>query len=265
MSQNHTPHTPRLLALAALATVGLGATGCDEVLKSVDAPRANFLGIDLLEAPGANKLARYACHEYIGSSGICESTLGSKPKKSNMRFSFDVVFDLTNPNQNFPIPLVETLIGMLVYPGQNSENLGALCVSFCDPDDDTCTPDADAEGACSIDDAKDVQTASDVVPTVDEMIELASDVANGTTEDNHQFRYIPADGSTEAHVQFDLNIDVMLSVMERVLVNAAEDALAGRNVNVNIPYESEGSVFFNVPQMGRYAVGYGPFEDNWAL
>ena len=77
-----------------LAGVSLGSIGCEDALKNVKAPDALLDRVDLLEAPSASKLARYACHEWVGNSSVCEATLGSKPKKSNMRFSFDVVFDL---------------------------------------------------------------------------------------------------------------------------------------------------------------------------
>jgi len=273
MSQKNPANTPRRSTFAfgtlgagvLLAGVGLGSVGCEDALKNVKAPDALLDRIDLLEAPGANKLARYACHEYLGSSSVCEATLGSKPKKSNMRFSFDVVFDLHNPNKNFPIPLVEMLLAMNVYPGENNQDLGAVCVSFCDAGDDSCTPEADAQAACDLSSATQVDTVSDVVPSVDDMIELASDVANGETDNSYEFQYIPKNGSTEAHVQLDLNIDVMLNVMETLLFDAAEDALAGRNINLKVPYESEGNVFFNAPELGRYAVGFGPFADKWNL
>jgi len=248
-----------------LAGVGLGSIGCEDALKNVKAPDALIDRIDLLEAPSANKLARYACHQYLGSEGVCEATLGSKPKKSNMRFSFDVVFDLHNPNKSFPIPLVEMLLAMNVYPEDTNQDLGAICVSFCDAGEESCTPDADAQAACDLSSATQVDTVSDVVPSVDDMIELATDVANGETDNSYEFQYIPKGGNTEAHVQLDLNIDVMLTVMETLLFDAAEDALAGRNVKLKVPYESEGNVFFNAPQLGRYAVGFGPFEDKWNL
>ena len=250
---------------AALACVSLGSMGCEDVLKNVKAPDALLDRIDLLEAPGAMKLARYACHQWVGSASVCEAAVGSKPKKSNMRFSFDVVFELNNPNKNFPIPLVEMLLAMNVYPDDTNQDLGAVCVSFCDAGDESCTPDADAQTACDLSSATQVDTVSDVVPSVDDMIELASDVANGETDNSYEFQYIPKGGSTEAHVQLDLNIDVMLTVMETLLYEAAEDALAGRNVKIKVPHESEGNVFFNAPELGRYAVGFGPFEDTWNL
>ena len=174
-----------------LAGVSLGSIGCEDALKNVKAPDALLDRVDLLEAPSASKLARYACHEWVGNSSVCEATLGSKPKKSNMRFSFDVVFDLNNPNKNFPIPLVEMLLAMNVYPEDTNQDLGAVCVSFCDAGDDSCTPAADAQTACDLSNAKQVDTVTDVVPSVDELIELASDVASGETDNSYEFQYIP--------------------------------------------------------------------------
>lgn len=254
----------RATTLAGLALVALGSTGCEDAIKGVKAPDALLDRIDLLESPSANKLARWGCHEYIGS-GTCEALGIDKPKKSNMRFSIDAVFDLNNPNKSFAIPLVEMLLGMTVYPGENSENLGAVCVSFCDPGEDSCTPEAAAEDACDVSSAKQIDTVSDVVPTVDEMFEIAEEVADGDIDSNNEFRYIPKGGTTEAHIQIDLDIDVMLNVLDRAISDAADDIFNGRNVNVKVPHSSEGNVFFNVPSAGRYAVGFGPFADQWSL
>jgi len=251
-------------AIVGLSLAAASSIGCGTDLLGVKAPEAALNRVDLLEAPSANKLARWGCHQYLGSS-VCNAVGIDKPKKSNMRFSIDAVFDLDNPNQNIAIPLVEMLLGMTVYPEEAEENLGAVCVSFCDPDEATCTPDADAEAACDLSQATQIDTVSDVVPSVDEMFEIAEEVADGDTSSNNEFRYIPKGGSTEAHIQIDLNIDSMLVVLERAVEDAANDIFDGRNVRVKVPHESEGNVFFNVPKAGRYAVGFGPFEDQWDL
>ena len=249
-------------AAAGIVLVAASSIGCGTDLLKVQAPQASLNRVDLLQSPSANKLARWGCYEYLSDS-VCEVAGLNSINTDNMRFSIDVVFDLDNPNKSFAIPLVELLLSMTVYPGESEENLGALCVSFCDPGESTCTPAADAEAACNLDDAKQIDTVSDVVPTVDELFEIAEEVADGDLDKNNSFRMIPKNGSTEAHVQLDLNIDTALAVLERAIGDAIDTYIDRGNFRVRMPHSSTGNVFFNVPEAGRYAVGFGPFEDQW--
>lgn len=254
-----------LLPSAALGIALTAATsvGCGTDLLKAKAPQASLNRVDLLKSPSVNKLARWACYEYLDAN-TCSVAGLNNISTDNMRFSVDVVFDLDNPNKSFAIPLVEMLLSMTVYPDDAEENLGALCVSFCDPDESTCTPQADAEAACNLDGAKQIDTVSDVVPTVDELFEFAEEVSNGETIDtNNSFKMIPKGGSTEAHVQLDLNIDTALAVLDRALRDAVDTYINRGNFRIRMPHSSEGNVFFNVPKAGRYAVGFGPFEDQW--
>lgn len=257
-----------LLPGAALGIAFAAATsvGCGTDLLGVKAPEAALNRVDVLQSPSANKLLRWGCHEYLGSS-TCNALGVNSIQTSNMRFSLDVVFDLDNPNKSFAIPLIELLLGMTVYPGENSENLGAVCVSFCDPDESTCTPQADAEAACNLGSAKQIDTVGDLVPSVDEMFEIADEVSDGDVDGNNSFRYIPKGGSTEAHIQLDLNINTALAVLSRAIEDAASTYINNGNFRVKMPHSSEGNVFFNVPEAGRYAVGFGPFDDtmSWDL
>ena len=264
-----TEHTRSALRRALLpgAALGLALTaatsvGCGTDLFKVQAPTASLDRVDLLDHPNTNKLMRWACYEYLSETEC--SLAGLSPiNTNNMRFSIDVVFELTNPNKDFAIPLVEMLLSMTVYPEDTAENLGAICVSFCDPGESTCTPAADAERACSLDDAKQIDTVADAIPSVDELFEIAEEVADGDIDGNNSFRMIPKNGSTEAHVQIDLNVDTALAVLDRALRDAIDTYINRGNFRIRMPHSSEGNVFFNVPEAGRYAVGFGPFEDQW--
>jgi hypothetical protein len=201
---------------------------------------------------------------------------------------------------------------MTVY---EDENLGAVCVSFCDPDKEDCAAET-AEEACSTKNTKNVDEVKDLVPSVDQLMDLAEDASDGSLEGNYEYRVIPkysegecqassdsceereidgeinmccgddctvldpgctvgrgengktcalCDGFTEAHVTFDFDVDTMLGVLENLFRNAINDFSNGREVSWTIPYAAEGNVFFNIPEMGRYALGFGPYEDNWRL
>ena len=38
-----------------------------------------------------------------------------------------------------------------------------------------------------------------------------------------------------------------------------------RNVNLKIPYTMDGTLFFDIPTLGRKALGFGPWDDDWKL
>ena len=55
----------------------------------------------------------------------------------------------------------------------------------------------------------------------------------------------------------------MLGILDDVIVDLAGDLIDGRALGVDIPYTMDGSLFFNVPEMGRYSADFGPVEDTW--
>jgi hypothetical protein len=319
--------TPRKGSLPRWATVGLLVAtallpaSCDKIADAlgkvakdgVHAPTSGLNRVDLVQAPTLDQMLGWSCFEYAGETA-CSLVGVNKPAKSKMLFSFDIVFDMFNPNSAFPIPLVELLLAINVY---DDNSLGVMCVSFCDPDaDGDCDPTATAEDACTGDgDTQDINGIEDLVPTVPDLIELAEDVATGDF-DNFEFRVIPkyaegqcepkssdctegdidgepaiccdgdcspmslgctvgkgdngktcalCDGHVEAHITFDFDIDTMLNVLEDLVLDAGESVLSGSNFQVKIPYTLDGTLFFDVPSLGRAAVGFGPFEEEWKL
>lgn len=302
--------------LLGALTLGLGGCGAvEKILENPpELPGASLRKVDLVKAPSVEQLAAWACFDYGGDANTC-GLLGfhSKPKKRQMQFSFDLVFDLTNPNAAFPIPLVELLLGFVVYKDQN---LGAICVSFCDPDQEDCSPADTPEGACRVEEAEDLTSIDDLIPTVPDLLDLADELLDGSFGDNFAWRTIPAfseqmchpstaecaeeeiggvphmccddtceplsrgcrvgegasgeicalcDGHVEAHIGFDLEIDAMLSILEKLFEKAVDDLLAGDPVRFVIPYEVEGTLFFDIPKLGRKALGFGPFDDKWKI
>ncbi len=115
-----------------------------------------------------------------------------------------------------------------------------------------------AEDACNLDDAKEVDEPSDLIPSGNDIKGLAEAAIEGEF-DNNELRVIRAGETMEAHIQFDLDTGTMISLSKSVFV----DAITSNRVRV--PYTIEGNVFFDVPEMGRYAFGFGPFEEQWSL
>jgi hypothetical protein len=253
-------------AFTATPIIGLGlialssglTTGCDEISKAlgVSMPSIELNQVDLVDAPSASQALSWSCFEFIG---VCPGM--SKPSEEAMNFSFDVVFDMTNNNRSLPIPLVEILLGISVF---EEEDLGAMCISFCDPDEEDCAPERDAEGACDVESADVVDSASDLVPNESDLADLATGSSSDDTE-NGEFRVIPAGDTIEAHIQFDLDGETAMNIGERAVVEAVSSALSSGKFKLKVPYEVEGNLFFDVPKKGRYVVGFGPFESSWTL
>jgi hypothetical protein len=258
----------RLLPLSFLVVLPLGTAiplaGCDQLqdaLSNLKVPTGDLSRVDLVQNPTVNQLAGWGCHEFLGGN-YCSFLGVNKPSKPDMRFSFDLVFGLHNPNASVPIPLVELLLGFTVFDGAN---LGSACLSFCDPDDESCVPTTNALGACEVKQSDPVQQAGDLIPSVDDLFDLAEDLAADGAIDNGDFRVLPGGGDVEAHIQFDLGIDVMLDLADEILGDAVDDLLASRNIVIDIPYSATGSLFFEAPALGRKAVGFGPLESVWTL
>jgi hypothetical protein len=248
-----------LLPLAILPLVGCEAVVGD-VLDGVELPEAALNRVDLVAAPTAEQLGGYACGESLGATP-CGYAGIDVPRKKDLLFRFDVVFDLTNPNQELPIPLVETLLGFTAF---DASHLGSLCVSFCDPEDPACAPGQDQEGACDPGSAEDVDGPEDLAPTVEEWIGLAEAAAGGTL-DNGDWRVLEPASTLETHLTFELGVDPMLEVSEELVDAAFTDLLEGREPSLVVPITVEGALFFDVPELGRHALGFGPFEDEWDL
>jgi hypothetical protein len=235
----------------------LALSGCDllpdSVKDAVKAPSAELARVDLVDAPTARQAVAWACYEWLNANTCELAGFGRRPSAADMRFSFDLVFSLTNENDDIPIPLVELLLGITVI---EDNNLGSVCVSFCDPDTEDCEAESNLEDACTVDDeTTEVKEPSDVVPTVD----------GETGEDNNAFRVVPPGETVESHITFDLQPTTVYALMEEVLVEAAEDWIAGRNVRLEVPYAVDGTVFFDVPRLGEYAIAFGPYEDSFPL
>lgn len=311
-----------LLVLPALVL----ATGCDQLLEAAGGiaggerprpPTADLTAVALVERPTDAKLAAWFCADLAAGDAVattaCELAFEPPPEKAELRFVFDTVFDLRNPNR-FPVPLVEMLLALTVFEGDDAAELGAVCVTFCEPDAEDCAPPPG--GGCR-DPDKTVRDADDFVPTVEDLIRIATDLATGEAiPDELAFRYIPARslkacrpagvecepgevdgrpalccdgacealeagceagrdeggawcaacaGRLEAHVHFELSIEPMLAVLEKVALRSGDQLLRGETPDFDIPYQAEGALFFDVPVLGRLALPFGPFGDTWSL
>lgn len=260
-------------ALALLATAGAGCplgssdSGGDDPLPLL--PSAELRSVELTERPSYEQLGAYYCHDFAGGNillvGGCELAFGAAPARADLRFGFTTTFELANDN-DFPIPLLEMLLGLDVFEGTAQAALGAVCVSFCEDPEAGCTPPADP---CAPAD-NDVDGLEDLVPTIDDLIDVAIGAINGEDvigefDHNLGLRYIPAKGATETAVRFELDLDAMLGLVGELLDQSSDEILRGESPTFDIPFSARGSLFFELPVLGRNALGYGPLDGKWSL
>ena len=327
----------RLTSFALAVAVPLSLSACvpggsSAFEEAPQPPTSELSTVVLAQHPENEKLAAFYCPDLLNSF-ICSALFDAPPLKESLIFSFEMVFKLGNPNK-FSVPMVEFLLALKVFPDdERVANLGAICVSFCDPAAEDCVAKPAAE-ACKAPD-KTVNSLEDFVPTLDDLVRIAKKAAAGELDDNLKFRVIPArgfqrcrptgtacqpcepqedgpadqsetvdgndpvaatesiccdgadpivlaagchvgeneeglscelcDGEVEAHIRFDLGVDAITSLLKEV-ASDSEDALSNGDIpSFDIPYSVEGSLFFDVPVLGRFAAGFGPFADTWSL
>jgi hypothetical protein len=180
-------------AKAALACVSCLVTACEPGGSSIldegpQAPYSELSEVALKEAPQNMVLANFYCRDLV-SDLICDFAFDDPPvKKETLKFSFETVFKLGNPNK-FSVPMVELLLALKVFEGQKQSELAALCISFCDPAAEDCA-EVSAD-ACKAPDQT-VRSIEDFVPTIDDLVRVAKQAATGELDDNLKFRVIPA-------------------------------------------------------------------------
>jgi hypothetical protein len=253
----------------ALLESELSKNGLDDV-PLPDAPTASLKTIELTKRPTNSELTGYYCDDLAGGNFLAESAcvaaFGDPPSKSALQFGFVTIFELENTN-DFPIPMVEVLLALDVFEGSDQAELGAVCISFCNPESEACAP---PDAPCRVDDPE-VRDLATFEPTVEDFIELAAAAVTGELfEDNNQFRFIPAadgdePGRLEARIHFDIGLDPMVDILQVVAVDSTDDILAGRKPSFDVPYSVRGNLFFDVQVLGRLAIGFGPFDGVWSL
>jgi len=252
-----------------------GGDGDGEI--PVDPPEVALQEVRLVEAPTELDLASYYCHDALGgitAELICRAglKLGAPPiidptHPDAIRFSFNLVFELTNPN-DFPIPVLEMLLELGVFADEAERNVGGLCVTFCEPGDAECV--AESAAGCTTEDFPEGGTAGlqiDPEALVEGLIALITGEDTGDWFGNELIRTIDANGSMNMVIGFHMGIVPMLELLEATIFTDQnwERLSQGELPDVEIPYSVEGILWFDVGRIGRVWVRFGPMEDRWDL
>lgn len=253
---NRTWKTAAVIAALALtpACELLGAAG-----GTYPTPDLGMKSATLVQNPTANQLVQYYCPQLLGAT-LCTPTIGGPPLKADLSFFFDVRFDAGNSG-DLPVPLLEMLLGLTVFPGVNEESLGSVCVRFCAEDDPTCNGEP-APNSCQAD--NDVDSVEDFVGALAGFV-FAAATGQTNIEDNLKIRVIPPGKNIEVSVVFGLDVDTVLDLLVHLAEQAGNSLIQGKSVEFDIPFAARGTLFFDVPIIGRTPLGFGPYADTWKI
>ncbi len=233
-------------------------------------PVAPTLALDesaLVAAPTAREIAAWYCPQIHGdpiTRALCQSTIGPVPPQHRMQFHFELRYLIDNPNE-IPIPTTEILAALEVFKGREIMELGAVCAVLCNEGDTACTG-APGENSCKAD-GNEITSFEDVLTkSLPNLLVLTLDAAINGDLDNLAKRLIPAGAKNfEVRVRFSLGVDAMLEILGKTVDQLVDDALSNRPLELEIPYSVRGTIWFDVPIIGRVALGYGAFEDVWRV
>lgn len=248
------------LALAALLTTQgcelLGAGGGG----SFPMPSLGMKSATLVQNPTANQLVAYYCPQLLGDL-LCTPAVGKAPGKADLGFFFEMRFDAGNTG-DLPVPVLEMLLGLTVFPGVDEESLGGTCVRFCAEDDPSCNGEPGPE-SCKTDDPQ-VDSLEDFAAALAGFV-FAAATGQANIEDNLKLRFIPPGKNIELSVVFGLDVDTVLDLLVHLAEQAGSSLLSGKSLEFDIPYAARGSLFLDVPILGRQALGFGPYDDTWKI
>ena len=174
-------------------------------------------------------------------------------------FEFGVPVTIKNPN-NIPIPALDILLALKLFPGQGAEALGSVCVSMCGANDPQCTGQP-KPGACSASNGG-IRNIGDFVAAIPGLI---VGLANGSLVNELRKSLIPAGGDVHLNLVFPLGIEQALRILQNVVQPVVESMLRQQRNGLDIPVAAEGTVFVNLPVVGRLGVPFGPLQTTWRV
>lgn len=262
--------------LGALLVIAMMTTSCELLQQVVDAqatagmlPGVTYEAADLVEAPSRSAMSAWMCPRVLVDGGFSASVaqvaclpLGFAPPSTSLRVSFDLRFKVANPN-NFPIPVAQLLIAAKVFPGAGAQTLGAVCVQFCQPGQAGCTGQPEP-GACAAN-GQDIRSAEDFRRAAANLLFATGIQALGGQQPTFDMPQVMSGQELTLVARFSFGPEALLAILQKVAKQSLSQLQSGKKVVFSIPYDIEGSIWFDVGSLGRVAVGYGPATGTWVL
>ena len=270
---------PRALALAAVvgaASAGHGCAAFNNFVAATQAaggltpPTVVYQGATLVQAPSQRLLAAYYCPDVVpppfgvvqGSALLCQGFFGARPSVTQMEVAFDLSFKVKNPN-NIPLPLGDVLTAVTAFPAAANQRLGAACVHLCAPGAVGCNPQPDAT-SCQAS-SRDVRSLSDFQTAAVNFI-ITRGIAAATGQPlSFTAPQVSAASELDVTVRFSFGPGPLLETLRQLASQSVNELKAGHNVSFAIPFNTEGTVWFDGGSFGRLAVGYGPAAGTFVL
>lgn len=253
---------PVLSGCALVNQVLQGAGGGQQaraVLPNVQAGQPT-----LARSPNLRALAAHYCPVVVQDQIVrlgCSVVVGPPPPQDQLLFEFAVPITIKNPN-NVPIPAADVLLALKLFPGQTNEGLGTICISLCGSNAPGCTGAAQP-GAC--------QATNPGIRNLGDFLRVAipgliNGIANGTLMSELSKSMVPAGGDVRINLIFPLGIDQALRLIQNVaapLVTQLAKRQGGGGLE--IPVAAEGTVFVNMPVIGKQGISFGPISSSWRV
>jgi len=273
----------RIVLSLLMLIVALPLASCDALSDATggtaEPPTLDHKNTALTESPEALALSKFYCAELFPNGfglGISCGTfgLGNPPVAESLNFNFEITFEIQNPN-TLPIPTLSMLLAIQLFPEDPNgpQDLGAVCVTFCDPSDMSCNGTS-AQDACASSD-NDIRSLEDFASNArDNFLNILSGDTSAL-RDNISIKTIPArnadgtPGTIELKVIFTLNASAMLDIILNVGRQVIEQLISptsNGSVAIAIQYKLEGTVWVDLPfGFGRFGVGFSLPTDEFVF
>ncbi len=258
-----------MVAVALVASL-LTFPGCELLTNYLEGADAVSIGIPKVQMPDANaRLVKYPGAQQLGS-WACDKALGSMacglipyyrtPILGQMQFQFAVTFQIENPNQ-VPVPTTELLVALDLWPDRNMPNshLAGICTTLCEPGTADCPIPA---GQACVDRYDDVDDLSSLLrAALNAALLLAMEAINGREVGSMWEAWtIPPSQTVDLTFTFSIGIEEMLNLIYQMISSdVLVDLLRDDGGGIEIPYAIAGKLWFQVPYLGRIAIGLGPY------
>ncbi len=233
-------------------------------------PKVTYQDATLVQAPSRQMMAAYFCPQVVpdpfGVPGVaalaCRQAFGPQPTAQQMIVAFDLRFMVDNPN-HFPIPVAEMLTAATVFPANTNTALGAACVVFCGANQPGCTghPGPNSCRASS----RDIRSVQDFQNAAVNFLIASGIHALAGQKPSFLMPQVVSDGHIQFTARFSFGPDALLTTLREVAKQAIGQLKSGQQVQFEIPYRLQGTVWFDVGSLGRVSVGFGPADGKWII
>ncbi|HQC44677.1 MAG TPA: LEA type 2 family protein [Myxococcota bacterium] len=236
-----------------------GGDGATWAAPLVDLPDAKA---KLVAYPTVQQIGSWACDRYLGTLACGLIPYYRHTPLSQMQFQFSLTFQISNPNQ-LPVPTTELLVALHLWPNLDLPNshLAGICTTLCEPGTADCP--IPPGGACvdRYDDVSDLNTL--LAAGIRGALILIMEAINGQPVGGQWEAWtIPPSETVDLTFTFSIGIEKLAQLIYAMITKEVlVDLLRGGKDGFDIPYAIAGKLWFQVPYLGRVAIGIGPFGD----